>query len=83
MNSLWEAAKKSPFLTSANCEAKMSTTDNQLVANRTIAAAAAGKIIYFHEVCPRFLRSIFLSVNVNSSCAVWACEMLIRCDHCL
>lgn len=42
MNSLWEAAKRSPFLNSANCEAKMST-DNQLVANRTIAAAAAGK----------------------------------------
>jgi type VI protein secretion system component Hcp len=46
MNSLWEAAKKSPFLTSANCEAKM-TTDNQLVANRTIAAAAAGKFLFY------------------------------------
>lgn len=43
MNSLWEAAKRNPFLTNAHCEAKMST-DNKLVANRNIAAAAAGKI---------------------------------------
>lgn len=43
MNSLWEAAKRSPFLTSAQCQAKMAPPDNQLVANRTIGAAAAGK----------------------------------------
>lgn len=41
MNSLWEAAKRSPFLTSAQCQAKMAPPDNQLVANRTIGAAAA------------------------------------------
>ena len=48
MNSLWEAAKRSPFLTSAHCEAKM-TTDNQLVAGRNIAAAAAGN--YYFSIC--------------------------------
>ena len=44
MNSMWEAAKRNPFMTTAHCEAKMGT-DNQLVANRNIAAADAGKNI--------------------------------------
>merc|ERR1712071_178417 len=40
MNSLWEASKRSPFLTVAQCESKVSS-ENQLVANRNIAAASA------------------------------------------
>ena len=44
MNSLWEASKRtpfsSPFLTVAQCESKVG--NDQLVANRNIAAASAG-----------------------------------------
>jgi solute carrier family 25 phosphate transporter 3 len=44
MNSMWEAAKKSPFsspfFTGAQCEAKTGEMNNQLVMNRTIAAAS-------------------------------------------
>jgi hypothetical protein len=52
MNSLWETARKSPFaspfITTAQCEAKTGNDEKQLVANREIAAAAtAGKLTYF------------------------------------
>lgn len=43
MSSLWEAAKRNPFLITAQCEPKMGA-EQKLVANRTIGAAAAGNL---------------------------------------
>lgn len=56
MNSMWEAAKRNPFMTAAHCEAKMGT-DNQLVANRNIAAADAGKISLSSLYCMNRIKS--------------------------
>lgn len=55
MNSLWEAASKSPFsspfFTGAQCEAKTGELNNQLVKNRTIAAASTdGDYLIFRRV---------------------------------
>jgi len=50
MNSLWETARKSPFaspfITTAQCEAKTGDDGKQLVANREIAAAATAEVEY-------------------------------------
>ena len=58
MNSMWEAAKKSPFsspfFTGAQCEAKTGEMNNQLVMNRTIAAASTdGEYLHFYVLFGR------------------------------